>query len=81
MQKIYVFAHMKKDEDNGNDLYQSFFYQASNIFVKIDKELSFIEPGILSLEENIIKSWLQEYNELEIYRHYLESIYLSLIHI
>lgn len=81
MQKIYVFAHMKKDEDNGNDLYQSFFYQASNIFVKIDKELSFIEPGILSLEENIIKSWLQEYNELEIYRHYLESIYRKKEHI
>ncbi len=72
---------MKKDEDNGNTIYQSFFYQASNILVKVEKAVSFIDPGILSLEENKLKKWLYDNSELKIYQHYLESIYRKKGHI
>ena len=33
IQKIYTFAHMRKDEENHNDAYQSIFYRASGLLV------------------------------------------------
>ena len=80
-QKIYTYAHMRKDEDNNNSLYQSFFYQASSLLVKTEKALSFIEPAIMSLEYNTLKKWLQDNNGLKIYEHYLEKIYRRKEHI
>jgi oligoendopeptidase F len=80
-QKIYTYAHMRKDEDNNNSLYQSFFYQASSLLVKTEKALSFIEPAILSLECNTLKKWLQDNNDLKIYEHFLEKIYRRKEHI
>ncbi len=80
-QKIYTYAHMRKDEDNRNSLYQSFFYQASSLMVKIEKEFSFIEPAILSLKYNKLKKWLQDNDELKLYQHFLEKIYRRKEHI
>ena len=80
-QKIYTYAHMRKDEDNRSSLYQSFFYQASSLMVKIGKALSFIEPAILSLKYNKLKKWLKDNDELKPYQHFLEKIYRRKEHI
>ncbi|MDD4896126.1 MAG: oligoendopeptidase F, partial [Atribacterota bacterium] len=81
LQKIYTYAHMRKDEDNNNNIYQSFFYQASTLLVKAEESLSFIEPGILSLEQGKLKKWLQGNKQLKVYQHYLEDIYRKKEHI
>ena len=73
VQKIYTYAHMCKDEDNSNNLYQSFFYQASSLSVKAERSLSFIEPAILSLDYNKLKKWLQDKKNFQVYEHYLEK--------
>ncbi|MFZ2330322.1 MAG: oligoendopeptidase F, partial [Atribacterota bacterium] len=73
VQKIYTYAHMCKDEDNSNNLYQSFFDQASSLSVKAERSLSFIEPAILSLDYNKLKKWLQDKKNLQVYEHYLEK--------
>ena len=80
-QKIYTYAHMRKDEDNNDNLYQSIFYKASSLLVKVEKAFSFIEPGILSLKYSTLKKWLQNNNRLKIYEHYLEKIYRKKEHI
>ena len=80
-QKIYTYAHMRKDEDNRSSLYQSFFYQASSLMVKIEKAFSFIEPAILSLKYNKLKKWLKDNDELKPYQHFLEKIYRRKEHI
>ncbi len=81
IQKIYTYAHMRKDENNKNNLYQSFFYQAGILLTKVEEHLSFLEPGILSLDFDKIYSWMKENKQLRVYQHYLESIYRKKKHI
>lgn len=81
IQKIYTYAHMRKDEDNRNDSYQSIYYKASSLLVKIEDSLSFIQPAILSLNYNTIKTWIKKCESLGLYQHYLENVYRKKEHI
>jgi oligoendopeptidase F len=81
IQSIYTYAHMRKDEDNNNDSYQSIFYRASGLMVNIEESLSFIDPGILSLDRNRLQEWMRENIQLSVYRHYLEDIFRKKGHI
>ncbi len=81
IQKIYTYANMRKDEDNRNDDHQSIYYKASSLLVRIQDSLSFIQPGILSLDINTLKKWMNEINSLKDYQHYLEGIYRKKDHI
>jgi len=81
IQKIYTYANMRKDEDNHNNDHQSIYYKASSLLVRIQDSLSFIQPGILSLDISIPKKWMNEINSLKVYQHYLESIYRKKDHI
>lgn len=81
LQKIYTYAHMRKDEDNNNSLYQSLFNKASALLVKAEESFSFIKPGVLSLRYCILKQWIRENSQIRVYQHYLENIYRSKNHV
>jgi len=81
IQKIYTYAHMRKDEENHNNSYQSMFYRASGLLVRIEENMSFIQPGILSLSVKKIEQWMKASNSLREYQHYLEGIYRKKDHI
>lgn len=81
VQKLYTYAHMRKDEDNTKEAHQSIFYRASSLLVKIEESMAFIEPGILSLDYYQLEGWIRENNQIRIYRHYLESIVRKKEHI
>ena len=81
IQKIYTYANMRKDEDNRDDDHQTIYYQASSLLVRIQDSLSFIQPGILSLDIHTLKKWMHEMNSLKGYQHYLEDIYRKKEHI
>lgn len=74
LQKIYTYAHMRKDENNNNSLYQSLFNKASALLAKVEESLSFIKPGVLSLKYCTLKKWIRENSQIKVYQHYLEDI-------
>jgi oligoendopeptidase F len=81
IQKLFTYSHMRKDEDNNNETYQSIYYRAAGLLTKIEESLSFIQPGILSLDYEILKKWINQNDRLNLYGHYLESIYRKKKHI
>jgi oligoendopeptidase F len=81
LQKIFTYAHMRKDEDNRNNFHQSIYYKASSLLVKIEDSMSFIQPAILSLDRNVLRKWMEEIDSLQLYRHYLDSIHRKKEHI
>lgn len=81
IQKIYTYASMRRDEDNRDEEFQSIYERASNLLVKIEKSLSFIEPGILSIDRDRFEEWMIENNQLRVYQHYIENIYRKKEHI
>ncbi len=72
--KIYVYAHMRRDEDNSNTFYQGIAGKAEGLNTYADTEFSFIVPEILSIPAETIESFLNENKGLKLYKHYLDEI-------
>ncbi len=72
--KVYVYSHLKKDEDNTNSKYVAYQDRAQSLYIEVGSALSFIVPEILSIEEDRLQAFLAENKDLEIYRHSLNEI-------
>jgi len=78
---VYVYANLRSNEDSSNSKYQAMSGKADTLIVLYSSACSFIEPEILEVPENIIISALENNEELQIYRHYIENILRSDEHI
>ncbi len=74
LRKLYTYAHLKHDQDTANGTYQAMESRISSLFTKVSTELSFVVPEILSLEESKIEEYLEESNDLQLYKQLLEEI-------
>lgn len=74
MGKVYTYSHLKKDEDNTNSTYVALEARATSLYVQVQGALSYIVPEILAIETSKINQFLEEKEELGIYRHALDEI-------
>lgn len=72
IERLFVYAHLKNDQDKSNQHYLSFFEQILNLHHRAAEESSFIVPQILALDPDLLEKYIQ--NELEDYRTYLAKI-------
>lgn len=72
--KIYVYAHMRRDENNSNSKYQGLADRSEVLNTEVNKEFSFIVPEILSIPTERIENFIRDNKNLEIYRHHLDDI-------
>ena len=73
--KVYVYAHLKKDEDTTNSKYVAFDSRASSLYVEVASAMSFISPEILKADEKTVRSYIENYEPLQVYTHYLGNCY------
>lgn len=81
MEKLYVYAHMKKDEDNSQGKYQAMDDRAMNLNVELSSKMAFIDPEILSCESDLIRRYIKENSDLEPYDFFLEQLMRQKEHI
>jgi oligoendopeptidase F len=74
VQKLYVYAHMRRDEDTTNPHYQALSDRSSSLSVTASEASSYIVPEILSLDAETLKRFIDEEEGLELYRFQLEEI-------
>lgn len=79
--RLYTYAHMRYDQDTTNSFYQGFDDRIKNLYSQAGSALAFIVPEILSIEEEKIKDFLTEKEELKLYQHALEEINLQRPHV
>lgn len=72
--KLYVYSHMHRDEDNSNHIYQALADRAEGLNTEVEKEFSFVIPEILSIPEDRIEDFMQGMKDLSIYRHHMDEI-------
>ncbi|MFX3619596.1 MAG: oligoendopeptidase F [Sporolactobacillus sp.] len=72
--KVYVYAHMKNDEDTANPDYQAFHDRAGNLATIAGSRLAFIVPEILALSLETLENYFNEKPELQLYRHAIDEI-------
>lgn len=72
--KLYVYSHMRRDENNANTKYQALSDRAEGLNTEVNKEFSFIIPEILTIPEERIKTFMEQESRLGIYRHHMDEI-------
>lgn len=80
-EKLYVYARMRRDENNANSVYQGLFDRAESLSVEVSSATAFIVPEILTIPEENLKTFLQQNQELAIYKHSFDEILRQKEHI
>ncbi len=80
-EKLYVYARMRRDEDNRKNEYQVLYDKAENLTVQVNSATSYIVPEIINIDEALLKGYVAENNELAVYEHFLSEILRQKQHI
>ena len=81
MERLYVYAHMRKDEDNSVSKYQGMTDRAMSLNVELSSKTAFVDPEILSAPNDTITKFIEENAGLEPFDFYLTSLMRSKEHI
>jgi len=73
LSKLHVYAHLRMDEDLGNDQFKSAFGLVSSLAYEFQHASAWIEPELLSLNEADFQRLLS-HSGLSLYRFYLERV-------
>ncbi len=74
MGKVYVYAHLKKDQDNTESKYVAYNDRASSLYTQLSSAVSWFVPEILAMEEADIQRFLSDEQDLHQYQHALDEI-------
>ncbi|NLX35497.1 MAG: oligoendopeptidase F [Chloroflexi bacterium] len=72
VEKLYVYAHLRNDEDLGKSKYQDMLDRAYAVWVKISTAGAYLSPEILAIPDETMGNWLQGETLCE-YRFWLED--------
>lgn len=81
LEKLYVYASLKHNQDNNNATYQALDQRASALLAEVGAKLAFLEPTILAIPEAKLQQFIAENSNLQVYRHYLEDLTATRAHI
>jgi oligoendopeptidase F len=65
--KVFVYARMKRDEDNGNSTYQALTDRASTLATEVFSAISFIVPEMLIIPVDKLLTYAKSDRELSTY--------------
>ena len=74
LEKVFVFARMKRDEDNTNEEAQAMTDKVMAAVAGIGARQAFFVPELIGLGEETIGRFLDEEPGLAVYRFYLECV-------
>lgn len=73
LEKLYVYASCKNDEDKTNSTYQALSGKMNNIYSKYAEITSSVEPRLLSLSKDKLKEYFSS-TKLEDYDYYYDRL-------
>ncbi|WP_027399965.1 oligoendopeptidase F [Anaerovorax odorimutans] len=81
LERVYVYARMKKDEDNRISKYQAMADRAQSLIAKTASFMSFFTPELLEIPEEKLKGFIEEEDGLKIYKFVIDEVLREKIHI
>ena len=73
LEKIYTYAHMKRDEDNSVSRYQGMADKCMAVIAAVSANMAFFTPELLAADEDTIRGYIDEAEGLEVYRFAIED--------
>ncbi|HEL0610502.1 TPA: oligoendopeptidase F [Streptococcus equi subsp. zooepidemicus] len=81
VEKLYVYASMKNDQDTTVAKYQEYQAKASGIYAKFSEAFSFYEPEFMALTQETYQAFLAEKPELAVYDHFFDKLFKAREHV
>ena len=73
VERLYVYAFMRYYEDTANSMYQDMSGRAQAVAAKCAEKYAFVEPAILSMDENVLYEYLKD-DRLKLYKHMIDDM-------
>lgn len=74
---LYVYAHLKQDQDTTNTTYQGLYSRAGSLLTEASAAISYFEPEVLAIDEDKLKGFVADNADLQLYAHLLEQVNLN----
>lgn len=81
LEKVYVYANLKNDQDTENSTYQALNARAGALAAKVSAAISWFEPEIIAIPEDTLKQFMSDNPDLKGYRHFFDSLLLEKDHV
>ena len=81
LEKVYVYAHMKNDQDTRVAKYQEFQSKAMSLYSLLGETFAFYEPEFMEITEEQYANFLKEAPALEAYAHYFDKLLKTKEHV
>ncbi|MDW7657494.1 MAG: oligoendopeptidase F [Bacillota bacterium] len=81
LMELFAYARMRRDEDNGNSLYQDMTDRVTGLYYQSAATTAFLSPEIAAIPEETLRDWLQTHTALASHRHQLENLLRTRPHI
>lgn len=79
--KLYVYARMRRDEDNSNSIYQAMFDRAESLGVIVNSLTAFITPELTALTAEQFDDFKQQQPELGVYQQFFTELWRRQEHV
>ena len=81
LEKLYVYAHMKNDQDTRVAKYQEYYAKAMTLYSQLDQVFSFYEPEFMAITEDQYQNFLAEEPKLQPYKHFFDKLLQNKDHV
>ncbi len=81
LEKLYVYAHMKNDQDTRVAKYQEYYAKAMTLYSQLDQVFSFYEPEFMAISEEQYQNFLAEEPKLQPYKHFFDKLLQNKEHV
>ena len=81
LEKLYVYAHMKNDQDTRVAKYQEYYAKAMTLYSQLDQIFAFYEPEFMAITEDQYQNFLSEEPKLQPYKHFFDKLLQNKDHV
>lgn len=74
IENLYIYAFLRNDQDSTDPINKEMYAKASSLAAQYGAEWSFLTPELLSVDEKVLNEYLEQLEELKIYKFELEKI-------
>ncbi|AQS52797.1 Oligoendopeptidase F, plasmid [Jeotgalibaca dankookensis] len=74
LERVYVYSHLKNDQDTANNTYQTLHDRSMAVLTKASEATSWFNPEVLAIPEETLAKYLDENEGLQAYRHLLDDL-------
>ena len=81
VEKLYVYASMKNDQDTMVSLYQEYQAKVMALYAKFNEVFAFYEPEFMTLSQETFAQFVIDQPKLQTYDHFFEQLFDRKAHV